>query len=284
MKKRLFFLVILAFLLCGCTARVNISINDSTISERISISEAPYGEATINDIAQQYRKYIPAFKDTMIVDTMPDVATEGVKYYRTSGTATNNIYNAYYQFDYNFKEYKNATSINNAFKSSMVQYDAYEKEILISTESSGITLFSSYPQLEEITINISTNYRVKENNADYVSGNVYTWVFNKSTKKGVYLLLEDLNGKSVGGNTEKPSKQEDPKKDPEKEEPTKDPGKGNNNGGNSGKTKKEEEKSAIEKGYEKFKEEGSKHPHIVVFVFLGLFLFIIIISFRVKKV
>ena len=279
MKKRLFFLVILTFLLCGCTANVNITINDSTISERISISEAPYGAATINDIAQQYRKYVPAFKDTLIIDTMPDVAEDGVKYYRTSGTATNGIYNAYYQYDYNFREYKNATSISNAFKTSEVQYDPYEKQILVTTESSGMVLFSSYPQLEEVRVNISTNYKVLENNADYVSGNVYTWIFHRDTKKGVYILLEDLDGKSVGGNKEEPKPSEPEKEDPQKEEPKN--GSNNQGSNNQGEQK---EKSTVEKGYEKFKEEGSKHPYIVIFIFLGLFLFIIIISFRIKKV
>lgn len=280
MNKRLFFLILLTFLLCGCTANVNITINDSTISERVTISEAPYSDATINDIAQQYRKYIPAFKDTMIIDTMPDVAVDGVKYYRTSGTASNNIYNAYYQYDYNFKEYKNATSINNAFKASQVQYDPYEKQILITTESSGMVLFYSYPQLEEVRINITTNYVVIENNADYVSGNVYTWVFHKDTKKGVYLLLEDLEGKSVGGLPEQPTQPEKPEEKPE--DPNKDPEKQNND--NKNKEDSNKEKSSIEKGLDKVKEQGNKHPYILVFIFVGLFLFIIIISFRIKKV
>ena len=280
MKKRLFFLVIITFLLCGCTANVNITINDNTISERIGITEAPYGEASINDIAQQYRKYIPAFKDTMIIDTMPDVAENGVKYYRSSGTAVNNIYNAYYQYDYNFKEYKNATSINNAFKASEVQFDSYEKQILITTESSGMVLFNSYPQLEEVKVNITTNYKVLENNADYVNGNVYTWVFHKDTKKGVYMLLEDIEGKSIGGFPEEPK--EEPKEDPKQEDPNN--GSNNQNNNNNKTNKDDKEKSSVEKGVEKLQEQGSKHPYILIFIFIGLFLFIIIISFRIKKV
>ena len=285
MKKRLFILVLLTFLLCGCSATVNISINDSTINERISIQEAPYGDASINDIAQQYRKYIPAFKDTIMVDTMPDVATDGVKYYRTSSTEVNGLYNAYYQYDYNFREYKNATSINNAFKSSMVQYDSYEKQILITTEASGMVLFSSYPQLENVRINISTNYKVLESNADYSSGNVYTWEFNRDTKKGVYLLLQDLTGKSVGGikkeNEKEPEKKEEQqeekqedKEQEEKEEITT-PKKEEN---------KQEEKGTVQKSYEKIKEKGTKHPHVVVIIAIVVFLVIVLFSFRVKKV
>ena len=39
MKKRLFFLILLAFLLCGCSANVNITINGDTVSERITIKD-----------------------------------------------------------------------------------------------------------------------------------------------------------------------------------------------------------------------------------------------------
>ena len=119
MKKKIFFLGLLSFLLCGCTANVNITINDSTISERISIQEAPYSELTMNDIAQQYRKYVPVFKDAVIVDTMPDVAEEGVNYYRFSGSEENGVYNAHYLYDFNFGDYINSNSINSSFKSPM---------------------------------------------------------------------------------------------------------------------------------------------------------------------
>ena len=285
MKKRLFILVLLTFLLCGCSATVNISINDSTINERISIQEAPYGDASINDIAQQYRKYIPAFKDTIMVDTMPDVATDGVKYYRTSSTEVNGLYNAYYQYDYNFREYKNATSINNAFKSSMVQYDSYEKQILITTEASGMVLFSSYPQLENVRINISTNYKVLESNADYSSGNVYTWEFNRDTKKGVYLLLQDLTGKSVGG-IKKETEKEPEKKEEQQEEKQEDKEQEEKEEITTPKKEenKQEEKGTVQKSYEKIKEEGTKHPHVVVIIAIVVFLVIVLFSFRVKKV
>ncbi len=288
MKRRLFLLVLLSFLLCGCTANVNITIKDNIVSERVSIQEAPYGYASMDDIAQQYRKYIPAFDDTIIVDTMPDVEEKGVKYYRQSGTEINGSFNAYYQYDYNFREFKNSTSIKNTFKSSTVQYDSYEKTILFSTESSGMVLFDSYPQLDEVKINITTDYKVLENNADYNSGNVYTWIFNKNTKKGVYLLLEDKEGKSVKVNDQESdnkkgndSDKKEEKKDADNKEDSKEQSK--NNQKKDSNTSKEE-KSEVEKRVEKVREEGTKHPYIVAIIAIVLFLFVVFISFRVKKV
>jgi len=277
MKKKIFLLILLTFLLCGCTANVNITINDNTISERISIQEAPYGELTMNDITQQYRKYIPAFKDTIIVDTMPDVKEEGVKYYQSSSSETNGVFNVHYLYDYNFGEYQNSTGISNSFKSPIVQYDSNEKKITIKTADSEMILFSSYPELDEVKINITTNYKVLENNADYNSGNVYTWIYRKGTNKGIYLLLEDLEGKCISKDNKTDKEDKDNKDNSNESNEDKDNHDEKNN-------RDDVEKSTLEKGYDKFKEEGNKHPHILAFVFTCLFLLVVIISFRVKKV
>ena len=43
--------------------------------------------------------------------------------------------------------------------------------------------------MEEVRINIRTNYLVEENNADSVNGNTYTWIFDKDTKKSINMLI-----------------------------------------------------------------------------------------------
>ena len=281
MKKRLLFLILLAFLLCGCSANVNITINGDTVSERITIKEATYDIFTINDIAQQYRKYIPAFYNVPLIDTMPDQKEEGVKYYGTSGSASGDVYTAYYQFDYNFKEYKNATSIRNAFKASEVQFDPYEKQILFTTESSGMTLFKSYPQLDEVRVNITTNYLVMETNADYQNGNVYTWIFKKDTQKGIYMLLSDVDGKSIGGLKPDTKKDDDKKEDDKKEENDDDPNASKEP--NRPNKKDEENGSKVEKYGESKTETKKKNPFILFIVCCGGILFLILLSTKVQK-
>ena len=280
MKRRLFFLLVLTFLLCGCTANVNITINDNTVNERISINEAPYDVFSMSDIKQQYRKYIPAFYNVPIIDTMPDEKEENVEYYKMSGTEYSSSYNAYYQYNFKFKEYKNARSIRNAFRSSEVQYDTYEKQILFT---SGMTVFKNIPQLTEVKVNISTNYPVLETNADYKNGNVYTWVFNKNTKKGIYLLLEDKNGKSIA-ESKTPTNNDDPKKDDEEvksdDEEQKEPA----NLVDPTKKKDDSSKSEMEKKYEEIKEKGEKHPGVVIIIAIALFFVVVLLSLKIKKV
>ena len=48
-----------------------------------------------------------------------------------------------------------------------------------SGDGQSLTAFNSYNMLDKITINIKTNYLVKENNADKVNNNIYTWNLTK---------------------------------------------------------------------------------------------------------
>lgn len=285
MKKRVFLLILLSFLLCGCTANVNISINGDTVSERITITESTYDGFSINDIAQQYRKYVPAFYDVPVIDTMPDVKEEGVSYYGTSGSSSGNTFTALYQHDFKFKEYKNARTIRNAFKSSQVQYDPYEKQVLFTSEASGMTLFNTYPQLSEVRINITTNYLVMETNADYHNGNVYTWVFNKDTKKGVYMLLSDPDGKSIGGLNNTTNNND--KKDEEVTDDKKDDNNTNNQSNNqsNNQTTNEDKGSLVEK-YGKINTdttEKEKNPYLFIIIIFAGFVVLFIVSMKVKK-
>jgi hypothetical protein len=211
---------------------------------------------------------------------MPDKAYDGVEYYRQSGTEVNGSYNAYYQYDFKFNKYKNARSIQSAFRSSQVQYDPYEKQMLITTYASGMTLFKDNAQLSQVKINITTTYNVMEHNADSVNGNTYTWVFNKNTKKGVYMLMEDREGKSVGGVE---NKTDDKKDEPTIEDKETDKKDNSSNKGSSNSKTKEEDKTPLQKGYEKVKEKGEKHPYLLIIICVGLFILFILLTFRIKK-
>ena len=180
-----------------------------------------------------------------------------------------------------FKEYKNASSFKNAFRSSVIQYDSYEKQILITSDSGGMVYFKNHPQLTEVKVNITVTYPVIESNADYVNGNVYTWVFTKNTNKGVYMLLEDENGRSVGGvngNGEE-KKPEEEKENPTPEDPNEDPTTP------PGKTSEKQEKneSGIAKEFKLIQEKGKKHPYVVALIAIVVFLIIIVFSMRIKK-
>ena len=187
MMKKIISLLMLVFLLCGCTAKVDINIDRRNIDETITITDFANETYTKEQVLAKYRKYMPVDKSTVIVDTEPDERKSRVDYYKRSVTDLGNGYNILYNYNYDYDEYFNAKSLNTAFKSSFINYNRDENTITISTDSSGTTLFDQYKDLENLQINISSSYEVKESNADSVNGKVSTWNLSRGSNKKIYI-------------------------------------------------------------------------------------------------
>ena len=236
MRKRLLLLLSLIFLLCGCTAEVNITISDSSIEESVAITVMADNTTSKSMIKDGFRVNMPAFEYDMVVDTEPDTKKPNVSYYYYDSEDLGNGYKNTYTYNYNFDDFKNSRSVKEAFRSVTIQNDRVDREIMVSTDNGGVLFFNAYPKLETIKVNIKSDYRVKETNADSHKDNVYTWVFTPTNdKKGIYLLL-DKNHKW----DEKDPEPEDPSK-PGPTDPS-DPGKKDPSQNNPSKKKTEEEK------------------------------------------
>ena len=191
MKKRFLILLAMVFLLCGCSAEVNLTVTESKISEEITVVTFADTTVTKTMIKKGFRNYLPAFEEDMIADTEPDERITGIRYYKFNSQDLSNGYKNTYSYDFGFGEYKGARSVKEGFRSVTIQNDYVDKEILLSTDAGGILYFNAYPKLESIKVNIKTDYKVKETNADSSKDNVYTWVFTPSNnKKSIYLLLD----------------------------------------------------------------------------------------------
>ena len=59
MKKRIIILVMLAFMLCGCNAQVDIKVDKYTIDETITINDYANVDTTKDMILAKYRKSRP---------------------------------------------------------------------------------------------------------------------------------------------------------------------------------------------------------------------------------
>ncbi len=197
--KRIFMLLFIMLVMTGCSANVNITITPDGIQENISVTQYSDSKNTKEQIYKSYRKYMPVFANVVLSDTEPDVMQNGVKYYSRTEKDLGSGYNFNYYYKYKFNEYRNSRSVQYGFDSRTIQKSVAEKKILISTDSGGLNFFEQYGNLETVTINIKTTYKVLKNNADYVDGNVYTWVMRPNTKKGIYMELDDPN---AGNSTE----------------------------------------------------------------------------------
>ena len=197
MKNKIILLVIIGLMLCGCSAEVNLEVNPSNISETISITTNADSTYTKQNILEGFRNYMPIYNNIEIPDTEPDEPVSGVQYYEHTQEELSNGYKNVYSHTFDFGRYKNARSVNDAFRSVTIQNSSSQKTMLLSTDSGGLKSFNTYPGLETVRVNIKTDYEVIKHNADSVNGNVYTWYFSKDTKKGVYLLMSNTLDKEV---------------------------------------------------------------------------------------
>lgn len=251
MKKKILILITMIFILCGCTAEVNLDIDDMKLKENVNIDVYADENYKKNQLLTAFRKYIPVYEENAIVDTMPDQKEKGIIYYNRTEKDLGNGYRLSYNYNFNISNYHKARTVKEAFKSSIIQVNKKNKEILLSTDNSEILYFSQYPSLTKIKVNINTKYRVKENNADSVNNGTYTWNFDKNTKKNIYILLD----------TSEVKKEENaPKEDAN--------------------AKKNNSKSTEENSFIEF---INNHPIIVVITSVFIFIFAVILINKIFK-
>lgn len=256
MKKKIILLIGLVFILCGCTAEVNVTITPQRIDETVIISAYPNQYYTKEQLPTAFRKYIPAFGNNVIVDTEPDEKEIGVKYYNRTDEELSNGYKFKYHYNFSFKDYKNSFALKNGFKSVNIQKDSVERQVLVSTDSGGLLYFNNYPSLLEVRVNITPTYEVLEHNADSVNNGVYSWNLKRdANNKGIYLLMSD---------EVKEDKDDDSLKDTEDKK--------------DNDTKKEPK---YDSEFDKFVNE---HPILVMICALLLFFVIVLVLLKISKI
>lgn len=190
MKRKIIILIGMLFILCGCTAEVNLVVDNNTIDESISITTLANNNLSKSEIKDMYRDYYPAYKTDILTDTDPDVKDEYIFYYDKTTTELDSGYINKYEFKYLVENYKNARSIDSAFRVYDVEKNYNDGAIYISTDDKGIKLFGVYPDLEVIRVRITPKNEVLEANVEPVNG-VYTWTFTPgSNNKNIYLKMK----------------------------------------------------------------------------------------------
>ncbi len=188
MKIKCLILIIFTFFMCGCSVSVNLEITDSEIRENVDITFYQNAIYPKEVIKTSFRNYIPIYAKDPIVDTEPDLPSFDTIYYKKEENDLGNGYKFNYKYDFDILDYQNARTIGGAFKTYSISKN--NNIITISTDDDGIIFFEDYPELEEVKINIKTDYYVEENNADSVNDNTYTWTFNKDSKKSINMLID----------------------------------------------------------------------------------------------
>lgn len=200
MKIKILILVFIMFMMCGCSASVDIEIKDKKVFESVDITAYQNVIYTKEILNTSFRNYIPVYARDLIVDTLPDTPREGIKYYEKTTTDLGNGYKFNYKYTFDIDEYSEARTIKDGFRYYDFSYNDTNNTITISTDDNGLLYFNDYDQLDEVRINIKTNYFVESNNADEVNGNTYTWVFNKDSKKSIKMTIDTDSSEVVSSN------------------------------------------------------------------------------------
>ena len=200
MKIKILILVFIIFMMCGCSASVDIEIKDKKVFESVDITAYQNVIYTKEILNSSFRNYIPVYARDLIVDTLPDTPREGIKYYEKTTTDLGNGYKFNYKYTFDIDEYSEARTIKDGFRNYDFSYNDVNNTISISTDDNGLLYFNDYDQLDEVRINIKTNYFVESNNADEVNGNTYTWVFNKDSKKSIKMTIDTDSSEVVSSN------------------------------------------------------------------------------------
>lgn len=181
--------IFLLLLLTGCTAEVNIDLKEDYLVEKITIVDK---EGTKDEISKRYRRFVPAYYDDIVADELADEKIEGFTYYNRSSQELSDGYAFTYSRTFKLNEYNKASSFKSTFRSGAVEYSNEEGTIDIYTDSNGLLIFDTYPNLYSVKVNITTKQEVLDNNADEVKGHTYSWTINRNDKeRNIYLQAKN---------------------------------------------------------------------------------------------
>ncbi len=179
MKKII--MIMCLFLLTGCDVVYNLNVEDSFI-ENASIVETNID----NLYEESFGESMMEYRDLYLKKPMPLLTTS--PYYSESNDKIKGI--DYYEVKDLSTSSQLKLEFNGTIKSNDYMYSRLaltgcklskeNEENEFKLKASNFHLFDSFEVLDKITINIISKYSVKDNNADKVSGNKYTWIIDRS--------------------------------------------------------------------------------------------------------
>lgn len=186
--KRIIPLLILLFLVTGCSANYNIEIYNNTIKEDMEYFDSissnwdsgvqfglTYRELVTESINYPY----PIFYNT-VVDENDRIKLEGVEYYNNTFISDNYKLGQKLSYDkFTLDNFSNSSIVKKCYQYFNV---IEENENIILSTSTENMCFDLYPNLDAITIHLKTNHKVVSSNASNNSGYRYTWNLRRETK------------------------------------------------------------------------------------------------------
>lgn len=179
MKK--IFLIIILFLVSGCNAIYTINIENNTIKEKLEVQN--FDNKTLID--NEYKTLIDLYASSNITTNYnylrPEVyeRIEGFNYYQIEKIDTVNNLGLIMETKYNLDDYLNSTLLNHHF--NQVNFNNNDSSFYLNSKKNN-DIFKKYFYLNTLTVKVTTDKKVLENNADIINNNTYIWNINKDNQ------------------------------------------------------------------------------------------------------
>lgn len=179
MKKKMILLIIFLFAITGCTTQYDLTIDESSFDESITV-KAPKNEFTGNDIKVYSQQDIPITQET-----------GQTRFYNNSMTEDNSNYYLKFNYLHDINTITKSYFITNCYQNANISETDEDIKISTSSEFMCINMDEGWHN-DAVQINITTDLKVIENNADEINDNTYTWNINTNnyTNKPINLTIQ----------------------------------------------------------------------------------------------
>lgn len=165
MKKK-FLIMIMMFLLTGCSVEYKAIIKENKVQETVKINGLDESEKVDN-----LDKLI-ANKTSSAINPYENKKVEGTEYYSVKKTEEG----LSYKTNFSLNEYIESNAIMNCYeKTNLVKKDNY----YLLTTTAKVECIETL-KIENLTISLNVNYKVLEHNADSKFLNTYTWDIDRT--------------------------------------------------------------------------------------------------------
>ena len=158
--KKIISLLLFCTLACGCSVQYDLTIDEQSAKESVT-AFVPYTESTKQNI------------DIYATQKIPSIANgQSDTFYATTATLDDNNYVLNYTYNHSLNSISNSYFIANCYRGTTVSQD--ENSIIIKGGNQ-MTCINGDDGLNstEIAVNITTQLKVIENNADKINNSIF---------------------------------------------------------------------------------------------------------------
>ena len=178
--------VIMLLFLTGCKFEYNLVIDANSIKENSII----YNSGSTKDSIKE---------DVFSIMDKYTGMTNDYRWMPYTIVNKNNTYGLSLDEEYSILDYQNSDVFSQCYDSYKIVKS--ENSIIISTGNK-FNCFDYYKELEDVTVNLTTDLKVISSNADKVNNKTYTWNINRNNKENINIKLSTANESSSGNNTD----------------------------------------------------------------------------------